>query len=59
MLNRLLQAATITFLLNLIAYINPQDTNQSTALLPSRTISKMVLSLRLVSFLVAELVLIC
>jgi len=46
MLNRLLQAATITFLLNLIAYINPQDTNQSTALLPSRTISKMVLSLR-------------
>ncbi len=46
MLNRLLQAATITFLLNLIAYINPQEPNQAAALFPWRTFSKIVLSLR-------------
>ncbi len=46
MLNRLLQAATITFLLNLLAYVSPQDATQSRADFPSPTASKIVLSLR-------------
>lgn len=46
MLKRLLQAATITFLLNLLAYISPQDATPSAAQSPARTISTTVLSLR-------------
>jgi hypothetical protein len=46
MLKRLLQAASLTFLLNLVAYMNPQDASQSVGVLPSHTVSKIVLSLR-------------
>jgi hypothetical protein len=45
MLKKLLQAATITFLLNLLVYISPQDATQSRAVFPSHTASKIVLSL--------------
>lgn len=46
MLKRFIQAATITFLLNLLVYISPQEANQSSTVLPSQTISKILLSLR-------------
>jgi hypothetical protein len=46
MLKRLLQAATLTFLLNLVAYMNSQDASPSVGLLPSHTVSKIVLSQR-------------
>lgn len=45
MFKRLLQAATITFLLNLLLHISPREANQA-AVLPSQTFSKIVLSLR-------------
>jgi hypothetical protein len=45
MFKRFLQAATITFLLNLLVHISPQETKQS-AVLPSHTFSRIVLSLR-------------
>ena len=46
MINRLLQATTITLLLHLLVQISPQEANQSTALSPSKTFSQIMLSLR-------------
>lgn len=46
MLKRLLQAATITFLLNLLAQISSQDSSQNLAVSPSRETAKLVMSLR-------------
>lgn len=46
MINRLLQAATITILLHLIVHISPPEANQSTAISPSQTFSQIMLSLR-------------
>lgn len=45
MFKRFIQAATITFLLNLLVHISPREANQS-AVFPSHTFSKIVLSLR-------------
>jgi hypothetical protein len=46
MINRLLQAMTITLLLNAIVHISPQEANQFRALSPSKTFSQIMLSLR-------------
>lgn len=46
MFKRLLQAATITLLLNLLAYISPQATTPSAAISPSYIVSKIVLNVR-------------
>jgi|GEM_PF-5877379 hypothetical protein len=43
MLQRLLQAASLTFLLNLLAYINPPNATQSNTVLPSEPTPKLVL----------------
>lgn len=46
MFNRLLQAATLTFLLNLLAYISPPEHNQSSEVLSPAMSPKLVLSFR-------------
>lgn len=46
MLRRLLQAATITFLLNLLAQVSPPVTTQPTAISPSRVTPKLLVGLR-------------
>jgi hypothetical protein len=46
MFKRLLQAATITFLLNLLAYINRPEANQPNAVLSSPINPKLVLNFR-------------
>ncbi len=46
MYNRLLQAATITLLLNLLAHISQPAVNHSTAISPSQIASKLVVSFR-------------
>lgn len=48
MINRLLQAATITLLLHVLVHISPQEANKSTAtaISPSQTFSQIILSLR-------------
>lgn len=46
MFKRLLQAATITFLLNLLAHMSPPDAPQPTAISPSPTVPKLLLSFR-------------
>lgn len=46
MFNRLLQAATLTFLLNLLAYINPPERHQSSQVLSPAISPKLVLSFR-------------
>lgn len=46
MFKRLLQAATITFLLNLLAYLSPPETNQSTTVSPQPLKPKLMLSFR-------------
>lgn len=45
MLKRLLQAATITFLLNLLAHMNPPDSIQPDSLSHSSEAQKLLLSL--------------
>ncbi|AFZ19529.1 hypothetical protein [Allocoleopsis franciscana] len=46
MFNRLLQAATLTFLLNLLAYISPPERHQSSQVLSPAMSPKLVLSFR-------------
>ncbi len=46
MFKRLLQAATITFLLNLLAHISPPEANQSSTVSPPLTSLKLTLSFR-------------
>ncbi|HEY9730177.1 MAG TPA: hypothetical protein V6D50_27350 [Chroococcales cyanobacterium] len=46
MFRRLLQAAVITFLLNLIAHMNPSNDTSRIAIEPSHVGSKLLLGLR-------------
>lgn len=46
MFKRLLQAATLTFLLNLLAQMNPPDAPQPTTASSSPTVPKLLLSFR-------------
>lgn len=46
MINRLLQAMTITLLLHLLVHISPQEANKSAAISPSQAFSQIMLSLR-------------
>lgn len=46
MINRLLQATTITLLLHLLVHISPQEASKSAAISPSQTFSQIMLSLR-------------
>jgi len=46
MLKRLLQAATITFLLHLLANLNQPTTIGPSAVSPSQTVPKLILGLR-------------
>jgi hypothetical protein len=45
MLRRLFQAATITFLLNLLAHVNSPNTPQPTGILPARVTPQIVMDL--------------
>ena len=46
MFKRLLQAATITFVLNLIAHMNPTTTTQPSAVSPGLEVPKILIGLR-------------
>jgi hypothetical protein len=46
MLKRLFQAATITFLLNLLAHTSSQDSTQQAGVSTSREVPKLVMSFR-------------
>lgn len=46
MINRLLQAMTITLLLHLLVHVSPPEANRATAISPSKTFSQIMLSLR-------------
>lgn len=46
MFKRLMQAATLTFLLNLLANLSPPEANQSSAVSPSSISPKLMVSFR-------------
>jgi hypothetical protein len=46
MFKRLLQAATLTVLLNLLAHFSQPDENQPHTVLPSQAVLKLVMNLR-------------
>jgi hypothetical protein len=46
MFKRLVQAATITLLLNLLAHISPSEVDQPNIVSPSSTTPKLVMNLR-------------
>lgn len=46
MINRLLQATTITLLLYVLVHLSPPEANKSAAVPPSKTFSQFILSLR-------------